>query len=157
MDAIQKNLTFEESFANFEISDGQITWTEGSSTAGFKEGTVQRLIQKDQPINIKVSWKTSGLLCPFIAGKWRVEVYLEKMGKGEYNGNNIDGSLDYDPNKRNHQLTISVPENTIDKGTYRVVVCLSLLAKDSGQTHGPLAAFADLGIVKVYEESTPST
>ncbi|MCB0624070.1 MAG: hypothetical protein KDC43_09210, partial [Saprospiraceae bacterium] len=44
------------------------------------------IAQTDQPLKVKLQWRVKGGLPLLMAGKWDCAVYLEEMGRGEYNG-----------------------------------------------------------------------
>ncbi|MFQ5604162.1 MAG: hypothetical protein ACE5HS_12925 [bacterium] len=118
-----------------------------------------KAIQLDQPWTVDFKWTDEGDFCPLISGNYTPRIYLEQMGKGEF-----DDSLLPAPSKvkfeiggsaftgKNHDYshTVSIPANTVtDPGVYRLVATLTF-AGPTGKP-APIAAFADFGLVQFYK------
>lgn len=149
MSNVTKNLSFEEILPWFGIS-GSVTLSEKGSTADFPAGSVARIIQTDQAVVIKFDWNTTGLLVPFLNGNWKASVFLEKMGGGEFSlPNNIATTPFVGSNPHTYGLEVHIPAGAMPTGVYKVVGSLNFTAPDG--TPGPIAAFAELGMIQVYE------
>ena len=143
-------LTFENAFnGSFFITNGTFSLTEGPFGPFKPTPNSQELIQTDQNANVNIKFQVGGLLVPFLAGKWKGEVFLEKMGGDEYTGPALSNTIPYNPANINYSLDVNIPAGSIDEGIYRVVVCLTLESLTGAP--GPVAAFGDLGILKYYE------
>lgn len=114
----------------------------------------QRVIQRDQPIYFRFRWSVSGLLVPLMSAqnKWHLQVYFEKMGGGEINlGPYAEADVNFvqtSGHVYDHRMVF--PPNSVDDGVYDVVAVIRF--KDSRNRPGPIAAFAELGKITVYED-----
>ena len=145
-------LTFENAFTgSFLITKGKFALIEGTEdSTGFPgDPSVAEVIQTDQSATVKIKWNVTGTLTTFLSGSWKGEVFLEKMGGGEYTGVTPSTTIIYEPSATSYNMKVVVPANSVEEGIYRVVVCLSLEGPTG--TPGPVAAFGDLGLVKFYE------
>lgn len=124
----------------------------------------ENIIRIDQPWEVKVNWKVSGLVVPALAGDFHVTVYLEALGPG------IDEDL---PNvvgpdeivvpftsgtltglTRTFNRTLSFMAGTpalpasVRQQLYKMVVAVTYTETDG--TPGPMAAFSEGPIVQFY-------
>lgn len=146
------SLTFENAFTgSFLITNGTFSLAEGAEDSTGFPGVpaVTEVIQTDQSATVNINWDVSGTLATFLSGTWKGEVFLEKMGGGEFAGATPSTVIFYEPSATTYNLNVVIPANTVDEGIYRVVVCLSL--EGTTGTPGPVAAFGDLGLIKFYE------
>ncbi|MCB0576136.1 MAG: hypothetical protein KDC61_16395 [Saprospiraceae bacterium] len=114
----------------------------------------ERVIQRDQRIFFRFRWSVSGLLVPLLddANQWHLQVFFEKMGGGEIDlGSYSIASLNF-VQRSGHVYTHTMifPPNAIDDGVYDVVAVIRF--RDSRNRPGPIAAFAELGKITVYED-----
>ena len=109
-----------------------------------------RLIQTDQGFDINIDWNQAGAVWVLTAGNWVGEVFFELMGPGEapavsfktvQAGANVIGAQ-----------TIQVPVNAgqLPPGQYRVTCSLQFYVAGLPKA---IAAFEDLGLIKVYAET----
>ena len=145
-------LKFEEILPWFAVN-GTVDLTQQPSTGGFPAPVANnRIIQVDQPCDIRFKWSASGILTPFLNGNWHCKIYLEQMGKGEFE---LPGTLGkqtvaYAPsNPSPYDVTMNIPANTVSEGVYRVVCTLTFTAPNG--TPGPIAAFSELGLIQFYK------
>ncbi|MBK7871992.1 MAG: hypothetical protein IPJ74_15620 [Saprospiraceae bacterium] len=110
------------------------------------------IIQTDQPWKVKCHWHVKGSLCLIIYGKWECNVYLEEMGAGEYKGSPFTTTIPF-VNELEHayESVVNIPANAIPPGVYRVTLSLQLLNLSPKNAPLPVAAFSDIGLLKVYE------
>lgn len=146
-------LIFEELIpGNFAVNDGYAQLYEGPSTGGFPGGNPTNIIQTDQSWRVHFHWTNLGLLVPFMAGEWELEIYLEKMGPGEFG---FPGTLGKTTvpfvavNPHTYHVDIHIPPSTVPEGLYKLTACVQL--KSPAGIPGPVVAFAELGAVKFYQ------
>lgn len=131
---------------------------------GFMEARVVD-INGDSPdniINIKDAWVVDfhwhlhGPMAKCITGKWCLHVHLESIGKGPelslFEGRDVEVELD--PCGDGHyQYRFDVKAGTVTADAcstpYRVVATLTY--RTPCDKPGPMAGFADLGMVQFYE------
>jgi len=153
--AITENLVHEETLPLFGFR-GHCHCFEGPSTQDFAAGAPTNIIQSDQPWSVVFHFSTQGLNNHIMAGKWQVQVLLEQMGGKEIT---LDPSfsqteIDFISRPSSYSATLQIPQNKIPPGVYRVVGVLTF--KGPLGVPGPIAAFADMGLVQFYKEG-PST
>ncbi|HHH49940.1 MAG TPA: hypothetical protein ENK52_03055 [Saprospiraceae bacterium] len=133
---------------------------EGSSTDGAGAKSVpftNRLIQDDQTIYFTFHWKQHSNSFWLAGGHWHQEVYLELMGPGEASksGGYFKTTIAAQDVNGSFSNTIKVAPGKIKPGVYRVTCSMQYYSNfGSAGGHQPraLAAFDDLGIIKVYHE-----
>ncbi len=144
------NLTFEEMVPYFEIK-GDVRVYEGVSTNDFPANTRQtNVIQTDQAWYIRFHWDTKGLLNYLLAGTFKLKLYLEEMGGGEFSlpKNQVDVKF---VSKPNHYVAyMSFRPGDVPAGVYKAVAAMTY----EGPTGvpGPVAAFAEIGMLQFYAE-----
>ena len=148
-------LVFEELLpAHFEITGGSVDLFEGPSAGGFPAGPPRRIIQVDQPWEVKFTWTNSGLLVPFIQGDWHLEIYLEQVGPSEFGfpagmGKKTVPFVNVNPHT--YIQTIQIPANIVPEGIFRLTACITFTSPAPASIPGPIAAFAELGGIKFYK------
>ncbi|MEM6632333.1 MAG: hypothetical protein AAF694_21855 [Bacteroidota bacterium] len=149
------DLIFEELVpAHFDVSDGTVELFEGASTGGFPEGPPRRIIQTDQPWEVRFTWTNSGLLVPFIQGVWHLEILLEQIGPNEFGFPAGLGKATVpfqSVNPTTYSQTIQIPQNIVPEGIYRLTACITFTSPAPASVPGPIAAFAELGGIKFYK------
>ncbi len=114
----------------------------------------ERVIQRDQRIYFRFRWSVSGLLVPLLSSQnvWHLEVFFEKMGGGEIHlGGFAQTSVNFVQTSGHvYDHTMIFPPNSIEDGVYDVVAVIRF--RDSRNRPGPIAAFAELGKITVYED-----
>lgn len=114
----------------------------------------ERVIQRDQRIFFRFRWSVSGLLVPLLSNQnvWHLEVFFEKMGGGEIHlGGFAQTSVNFVQTSGHvYDHTMIFPPNSIEDGVYDVVAVIRF--RDSRNRPGPIAAFAELGKITVYED-----
>jgi hypothetical protein len=112
------------------------------------------IIEADKDFEVHINWELSGTLTPFIAGNWRVHVFLESIGNApELNLpvvpviiplKLISGPVSY-------SATVVVPANTVkpvDSVPYKLVATVtfhSVLDRP-----GPMAGFVEGPLLQFY-------
>jgi hypothetical protein len=145
---------------DFEINipplTGAITKAELFEVGGVTPPT--NVISFAQAFGVHMEWQLCGFLAPYLPGNWRVVLLMEKMGPG--------GEPDVPPGGQTVALSAHVPCATapgcicwthdlnvtagaVPAGTYHVVV--SLTWEPATGTPGPMAGFADLGMLQIYQ------
>ncbi len=138
---------------NFNVS-GEVHLHEGQSTqdlpAVFNTPPVNT-IQTDQALYVHFRWKQIGWLSCMLNGSWQLNVFFELMGAGETPANPASVVVPFTPvDGQKYSAFITMPPNSMKPGVYRVVGRL-MLNSPSGQKT-PLAAFADIGMIQVYDD-----
>ena len=148
--------TISNNPAIFRFDGGAIlTSQELSSTAQWPSNlAIERLIQRDQPMRLGFRWSVSGLLTRFLNpnNKWHLQVFYEQMGGGEITlGGFSQADVNFVP-VSGHQYAhiLTFPPNSVPEGVYDVVAVIRF--QDPQGRPGPIAAFAELGKVTVYED-----
>lgn len=110
--------------------------------------TPTTIIRTNQEWYIKMSWKTFGALNCLMCGNWQLEVYLEQMGKGEYDLPNSARSVPFVSSPHQYHHEIHFPANKVPEGVYRIVVTIKM----QGPTGipGPVVGFAEGPLVQFY-------
>lgn len=148
---ITRELNFEELLPFYAVN-GKATLHEGPSTDGFPAGAPTNVIQRDQPVSVAIKWESSGLLVPFLAGEWRLNIYMEQMGQGEYTLPISEASVNFNAASPTQSHVFNIAPNTVPAGLYRVLCSLTLVSPDAtGNVPGPVAAFAEFGLVQFYQ------
>jgi hypothetical protein len=140
----------------FRFDGGSIlTASELSSTNEWPADlAIERIYQRDQPVRIGFRWSVSGLLVSLLnpANRWHLQVYFEQMGGGEVNlGPYSQANVNFVPTSGhiyNHVMVL--PPNSVPDGVFDVVAVIRF--QDNLGRPGPIAAFAELGKVTVYED-----
>lgn len=145
------NLVKEDILPFFGFT-GQVRMFEGPSTGNSPALPPASNIQTDQSCHLRFRWTTQGTLNYVMSGTWKVQVFLEKMGGGEFTlaPTHAVNTESFVAQPQSYVCDIDIPGNVIPAGVYRVVATLTLKG-DTG-VPAPLAAFADLGIVQFYKE-----
>lgn len=139
---------FEELLPHFGVRGGVLMF-EGASTDNWQSGSPTNIIQVDQPWYIVFILRTTGLLNHLMCGQWEFKVLLEKMGKGE-DVPELIKTIDFSSRPGWYFDVLTIPPGTMEEGVYRVVVAGTF--KGPKNVPGPIAGFADLGLVQFYKE-----
>ncbi len=139
-----------------DIQNVDVNILEKASTAGAPGSPLSptvsnQLIQLDQPFEIKFDWDQIAGSFLLNGGHWKFDVYLELMGPGEATvaGGHFSGTTPASATNGSKTYTLSVNQNTVAAGTYRITVAQQFYSL--GQPRA-LAMFGDIGLVKFYEE-----
>ncbi|MGH7496887.1 MAG: hypothetical protein ACREOO_31450 [bacterium] len=107
------------------------------------------ILRNSQDARVDFSITTSGAGTGSIGGKLRLNAYFEIMGTGlDRDFGPVEVALTPGASPINYTGHISIARNTVAEGTYKVVGVVSY--QDMTSNPGPVAAFADLGLVRVY-------
>ena len=148
---------FEEWPGIFEFQ-GAIAPIQTVETPSANLTDASNIIRTDLPFDINFDWTQEGALVAWGPGRWRGDAFLEEMGQGEYLGPPLNFNIPHVlANPHNYVQTINVPANTVQPGIYRLVVRLAFEFEfPAGVFHpGPVAAFAEFGLVQFYESIIP--
>jgi len=146
----------------------QATLTESAGPGGLTPPTgdlaVNNLIMTDQDIKFKFEWGVYGSFAHAInpAFEWRIQLYFEQYGIGEFNigpigskvvsyGSGIPVGLSKVDFPGTASTTISIPGGTIPAGLYDVVAIIQLYDMPSGLPCFT-AAFAEFNKINFYQE-----
>lgn len=140
------DLTFEEHQSHFEVG-GCCELTEGGTTGG----PPTKIIRIDQPWSVKFDWKTAGALTHIMSGAWLLRLYLEQMGGKEID---LPGPVSTKEVKCvsepcPYSASIEVPANNVPEGVYLLVASLTMIGPT--KKPGPIAGFAEFGVVQFYD------
>jgi hypothetical protein len=116
-------------------------------------GASQSIIQTSQTWHVKFTWTTTGPLNGIMAGKWKLQVLLEKMGGGETNLPTGLADVAFVSAPNAYEQIIDFAAGSVKAGLYRVTAIMTMTGT-SGQP-GPIAGFADLGLVQWFDSSIP--
>lgn len=146
-----ENLVCEEVLPYFNLR-GHCHCYEGQSTAEWPAAPPARVIQLDQRWFWAVHFEQTGDLIEVLSGTWRADLYLEKMGGGEFELQPPHSRIQFPFENRQGWIykPRQVDPRVVPAGVYRSVV--SLTFRGPGNSPGPIAAFADMGLMQFYED-----
>ncbi|MFK7847336.1 MAG: hypothetical protein AB8G77_18720 [Rhodothermales bacterium] len=152
---LTENLIKEEILPYFGFR-GHVHLFEGPSTDDYPAAAPVDIIQTDQSFHVRFHWRTTGNLNYIMCGKWKCQIYLEKMGGDEFTLNpaHAIGTEEFVAQPKNYNCKIDVPALQVKPGVYRLVATLTLIG-DTG-VPAPVAAFADLGLIQFYSDGPAS-
>lgn len=107
------------------------------------------IIQKDNEFDVIFEWKQKGWLGMFLDGNWKCQVFFEAMGEKEESYAPVGMTAFVQKEEVDYKLVVTVPARTLDAGIYRVVG--RILFNNKLNEPAPIAAFADLGLIQIYE------
>jgi len=145
---------YEELLPFFQIQNGNVEIFEGPSTGGFPGGPPINAIQTDQDWGVEIKWQTTGLLNFIIAGTWRLQLFLEQMGGGEFSIPNVYGvaTQTFVSSPHLYSVTMNVPKGIVPKGTYKLVFQMTFTGPAPATKPGPIACFAEYPkLLEFYE------
>jgi hypothetical protein len=110
------------------------------------------IIRRNQAWKVTFDWQTSGVAALFLAGQWKLEIYLEKMGPDEF-GLPAGLSTATVPAVATAALhsyakDIVIPANVVPEGLYKLVV--SITHQNPGGSPTPMAGFAEGSLLQFY-------
>jgi len=143
--AITFNLTTEELLPLFAWN-GKCTVHEGPVG-----GPPTSTIRTNQPWHIHFEWEVTGGLNFIMAGKWKLRVYLEQMGGGEFTLPNPEKEVNFVPSPHNYRDVILFSANVVPAGVYRLVTTITMVGL--GGQPGPISGVGDGGLLHFYEEA----
>lgn len=145
------NLTSEETITNFSLN-GHCHFYEGASTETWSASSPANIIQTDQPWYVLYHFQTQGLLNHIMAGEWNFELFLEQMGGGEFDLNPSYAKDQMAFVSKPHLYTkwAVIPPKEVPAGVYKAVG--SVTFKGPLGVPGPIAMFADIGLIQFYDE-----
>lgn len=146
----RENLKFEETLPYFGIK-GHVGLYEGRDTNDFWPNRANcHNIQTDQFWFVGFRFQTRGELNHLMAGNFCLTVYLEQMGKGEFCLENNVKVVPFRSCPETYTEYLAFKPGDVEPGVYKVVATLTY--KGPKGVPGPIAAFAELGMVQFYEE-----
>ncbi len=139
---------------------------EQASTGGFDEvpsieypdtfAATNKMIQTDQSWFVEFKWKVFGpLACLLDGGKWKTKVILEWMGGSETNLSPEATVQDVGYPGHEYVTRLQVQPYALQPGVYRVTCCLQYYLQNGSP--GPIAAFHDQGLIKIYQNKRVRT
>lgn len=145
------NLISEESIPNFSCR-GHCHFYEGASTENWRSAPTTNIIQTDQPWYVLYHFNTDGLLNHIMAGEWNLELFLEKMGGEEFDLNPAYAKdrIPFVSRPYEYYKWAVIPPKEVPAGVYKAVA--SVTFKGPLGVPGPIAMFADIGMVQFYDE-----
>lgn len=152
--SISQNLTFEETLPYFGIKGGAaVALSEGADQNDFfPKASPVNIIQTDQMWYVKFRWETYGLLNHLMCGTFRLNLYLEEMGKGEFGLDPAYSTANVSFKSKPHayEHTMVIPAGQVPAGVYKLVASLTFTGPEG--VPGPIAAFAEIGAMQIYAE-----
>ncbi|MEN9934936.1 MAG: hypothetical protein RLZZ387_1515 [Chloroflexota bacterium] len=124
------------------------------------------IVRADRAAKIQVEWEVTGLAVATQAGHWRVTAYLESIGPGgDQDLPNLPGfdekvvALNYGQTNYSTAIDINPGDVPVNPGprarAYHLVVGITYTLPGAGgvpsNVPGPMAAFAESGIVQFYQ------
>jgi hypothetical protein len=110
------------------------------------------VIRTDQDWGVKFHWKTTGGLNHLLAGKFCLQVLLEKYGPQE--GPTIPvKECQFESRPFEYNETIQVPAGLVRAGVYKLVAVLTM--KGPLGVPGPVAGMAEGPLLNFYDVGAP--
>jgi len=153
-------LTFEEMMPFFKIS-GTASIFEGPmpphpDTIDPTDGT--RTIRTGQDWWALIQWTATGWMNLAIDGTWNLQVFLEKMGIGEFQLMNAPRVVPF-VSANPHTYTVDIPfvaqSISVPAGLYKVAVSLTMRGPTPTQAPLPIAAVAEGPVLQFYDAVGP--
>lgn len=108
------------------------------------------LIQTDQDFAVDIQWNQTGAVWMLLAGNWVGEVFFELMGPGEAPAVAFQTPLAGSNTIGTQKLQVPISAGQLPAGQYRVTCSLQFYVSGAPKA---IAAFEDLGLIKVYDET----
>jgi hypothetical protein len=145
--------TVEEMISNFDLT-GSAAIFEGPIPPPLdlldpSEGT--RNIRTGQDWRVLIEWTTTGTMSHAMAGNWDLQVFLEKMGVGEFKlmDNPIVEPFQSLPATYSRMIPFVAHSVSVPAGLYKVAVSLTM--KGSLAVPCPIAAVAEGPVLQFYD------
>ncbi len=149
-------LKFEEVPGFFEFAGNIMLTTEEVEKPWLTE--IPEICRCDEDMKFSFKWTQDGWVTQAVKGQWVLEVFLEKMGAGEYAGPNIIKTVAHNNTAGvpfDYVETINVAADDIAEGTYRLVARIKFMMEypyGSGTyVNTPIIAFDEVGLVEFYK------
>jgi hypothetical protein len=113
------------------------------------------VVQTNQDWEVRIQWRQSGNLCNAMAGTWKVKLYLEQMGLGEFDlgvaGEATQNFVAADPHiyAPPNPAPIKIAAGVVPVGVYRLVLTINLAGPQGWPC--PITAYGDGGLIQVYQ------
>lgn len=150
-------------FSNVQVSTTPAFTLTGSAifdsetadvTPGYTEpgGPTNQIITRDQQVNIRVDWTSTGWVCLLMNfHEYVCQIHLERMGQWESTPGLVTSVVPHIPALTNNYSTIIQTPPNLPVGLYKVVFALSL-RQTSPAMSIPTGAFVELGYVQVLQD-----
>ena len=112
-------------------------------------GAPTTIIRTDQAWKVRFHWRTYGKLNCVLCGKWNLRIYLEEMGKGEFDLPGATASVAFVSAPTDYEKDIVIPAGVVPEGIYKLVVSITHTVP-SGEP-GPIAGFAEGPLLQFYK------
>ncbi len=136
-------ITFEELLPLFSLhGDASI-----SEQAPVHDKT--NIVRTSEGWQVKVDWHAHGPLNFVVCGTWKITVYLEQMGGGEFSlsGNTATEPCVSAPHAYSKIMLFGA--GSVPAGLYRASVVITV--EGSTGVPGPIAGHEDLGLIQFYD------
>ncbi len=136
-------ITFEELLPFFGLSG------DASISEQVPVQVPTNIVRRSEGWQVKLDWQTSGPLNFIMSGTWKITVYLEQMGGGEFSlpGNTATEPFISQPNA--YSKTMLFGAGSVPAGLYRASVVITI--EGPGGVPGPIAGHEDLGLIQFYD------
>lgn len=134
------------------VYNSYLVWMEGGSPSLPKADRAD-IIQVGKDVSVLVKWSQRGPLCHALDGFWTVGLLFEKMGSGETAyAPEVKARFVRKPDYEN-EVRINVDTNVLGPGLFRALLFLRFASPEGVPL--PIAGFADIGFVELYEARFP--
>ena len=115
-----------ESISGLAVT-GNVNLIEGTSNLPVPSPNSIVHIRTDQDVMLHFSWTQTGWLSCLICGTWCIDVCFEECGEGEFSPKaaSVNIATKYG-NGQSYTASITFPANSIPKGFYKIIPCLTL-------------------------------
>jgi hypothetical protein len=151
---------FEELMPYFRCH-GTATVYEGQTPADpddIDESQASRIIQVGQDWFVWAEWRASGWLNNAIDGAWRLQVFLEKMGAGEFQlmPNPLEiPFVSADPHHYFQDVPFPATSMSVPAGLYKIACSLTMVGPPPTRAPLPIAAVGEGPVIQFYEAVGP--
>jgi len=138
------NLEVEEDYSpHLQIIKAKATLLE----AGGVDPTT--IIRTNQDWKVQFEWETLGSACHHMAGKWVLEVLLEKWGPGEIDLLNNTKEVDIKSEPASYNAEINFQAGKVDKGKYKLIVSVTTVGPNG--VPGAIALTGEGPLITFFE------
>lgn len=106
------------------------------------------IIRLSEAWEVKFDWTTTGALNFLMAGSWNLEVFLEKMGGGEFTLAGATASEPFVSAPNHYVKVINFAAGSVPVGLYRATAIMQMAGP--GGVLGPIVGHSDLGLLQFY-------
>jgi hypothetical protein len=112
------------------------------------------IIRTDQRWAVRFSWNTEGALNYIMAGTWHLQVFLEKMGLGEFDLDRATRDVTFVAQQISYTEQIDFPARSVPVGIYKLVAAITFSGPPPDKRNGPIALFGEGPMIQFYDVTT---